>query len=78
MTEKVQARAGEPRGQVRVLEPSQLVSVVGQRDAQPVEVGVRMRQRHAQLVFHGVIRVSGFDVGDQRGAEYLLAPAHAL
>jgi hypothetical protein len=45
---------------------------------QPVDIGARVGHRCAQIISRRVIGVSGFHVGDQRGAEHLLAAAQAL
>ena len=69
MPKEVKSRRIEPRHQFRILQPAQQIVVVRDRIAQPVDIGIRVRDRSAEVILDRVILIGCFDMCDECGAE---------
>ena len=64
VSKDVQSRCIEPRHQLGIVQPTQLIAVMRKRHAQKIDIGIRVRHRSAKIVLDRVVLIGGFDVRD--------------
>jgi hypothetical protein len=55
MPEAIQTRIVEPGLQAGILRSTEKIAVIGDRRAQPIEIGVRMGNGNTEVVLHRIV-----------------------